>query len=250
MPHDIRFGTWVTTANFCHNFIYEIKAFVLSLAVPKNTNRQPAFESEEEQLRDTNRIRKLQTMLQDVQVFEQIRRELEFVNKFYSEVPKLIAKLEDNKLTLLQANDLVDLVVVLFRLAVHECHTEEKGKAQKVLNKLESGISDNAEYTNLVKLCRQDPLTIYNFVSIHSMDCERLFAQFRIRFSAPHRHVHTSVKMITACYAAFRKPPTTKKVHIYIFNAFNFYIFCFIRRTNCLCLAKTIASPWPPSLLQ
>ena len=241
VPHDIRFGTWITTANFCHIFLLEIRAFILSLSLPKSRISQAAFESEIEQQQDTNRIRKLQHLVQDGPVFDQLRRELAFVNKYYSEIPKLIYKLEDNQLTLCKASDMVDLVTALLRLPAHECDEEEKEKAEKVFRKLESGLEGNTEYIKLVQLCRSEPESMFNYATIHSMDCERFFAKFRMKFSAPHRHIHDSIKMITACTAAFRPEESTtdgKKVSSLHFYNSLILTFCFVFTE------KQIATVW------
>ena len=187
----------------------------MSLSVPKTSATfQPAFESEQENKKDTSRIRKLQAMVSDDILFDQLQKELAFVCKFYSEIPKLIYKLEDNKATFLKAVELVDLIVVLFRLALQECEQCEKETARKVLLKLESGLADNHGYNQLIDICKKDANSCFNYSSLHSMDCERFFARFRQQFSAPHRQLKESIKKITACTEAFRQDSSsTKKVN-------------------------------------
>ena len=95
-------------------------------------------------------------MISDDAQLGQLRDELAFVHKHFSEVPKLIYKLEDNKATFLEAAEIVDLVAVLFRLAVNEYKPEERVKAEKVLDKFQSGLSENKTFEEIRKICQQD----------------------------------------------------------------------------------------------
>ena len=120
----------------------------------------------------------MQDLINDDAQLSQLQAELAFVHKHFSEVPKLIYKLEDNKATFLKAAEIVDLVAVLFRLAVNECKPEERVKAQKVLDKLQSGLSENKVFDEIRKICQHDLNSSLNFAAIHSMDCERFSLAF------------------------------------------------------------------------
>ena len=92
---------------------------------------------------------------------------------------------------------------------MNECKPEERVKAQKVLDKFQSGLSENRVFEEIRKICQHDLNSSLNFSAIHSMDCEHFFARFRLRFFAPH--ITKAIKMITACTAAFRFEMISKR---------------------------------------
>lgn len=167
MPHDIRFGTWIVSINFCYHYFEEIVKFTKAL--------KPEVSTTPGQVSVVNKLKKL-VADHEKDLISQIR----FIHHTYGRLPVYILQLEASKLTFMQAFEVVKKLETYLTAPLDtDLETGFKKCVIDVKNKFIADQAKNPGFYEIHKLCLNIEGTPYLFAVIHSCGPERMFAKFR-----------------------------------------------------------------------
>ena len=202
MPHEIRFGSWLRTINFCHWHFLAVFNFIVELQPERSTKKATTSEPA------TSRVNQLKQFATDVSRVTLLHECIEFIFESYSELPMYIYKLEQEKLLLVEAFHWLEQVKETLKHATANATDKFKTSSVSILAKFEHDLDNNTGMWQMLAEVEQDQQSVYKYAPLNSCGCERMLARFRLDCCQPNVNLSPEqVKMRTAIKGSFRVAP-------------------------------------------
>lgn len=203
IPHNIRWGTWIKTVNYLYWHFDAVIHFLVQLPEdkkPKSTSENSDCEG------DFTRLLQLKNDIQNESYKNNLRKSIDFVFKFYSNLPCLITMAEKSQTEISKVNSYVDMFKAMLNIASQQAPPEFKQIANNLVSKFENCLKDNTGFYQLVEYIKIDPASLYRFSPATSAGTERLFGAYRIYFGDKRQqnYGNDKLEMATAGKVAIR----------------------------------------------